>query len=78
MEIYIYIYLALQPGINLTDQGPFQDCCVRFHLVPGHSKTFSPVVKIPIFHSHFFLFFWLHRAACGILVPRPGIESAES
>ena len=24
----------------------------------------------------FFLIFWPHRAACGILVPRPGIKSA--
>ena len=24
----------------------------------------------------FFVFFWLHRVACGILVPQPGIKPA--
>ena len=31
-------------------------------------------IFLPSHASYFFFFFWPRRAACGILVPRPGIE----
>ena len=35
--------------------------------------------KINIYiYIFFFFFFWLHRVACGILVPQPGIEPVPS
>ena len=43
-------------------------------LVHNGSAIFSQNLTVVFLLSFFFFFFWLRYAACGILVPRPGIE----
>ena len=41
-----------------------------------HSLSCSSRLSPPSLFSFFFLIFWPHNTACGILVPRPGIKPA--
>ena len=53
-----------------TDQ--FADTYRIFWLIPGIERKGE---LIPASYcAHIVFFFWLRRVACGILVPRPGIE----
>ena len=47
-------------------------CCHEGHHTPGH-QSFVVVVVLGFFKIDLYSF-WLHREACGILVPRPGIK----
>ena len=62
------------PPTKVSDTTPFTKGCM-----PRCSRIRDPSLCVLIFKQFlsFFsslLFFWLHHAACGILVPQPGIE----
>ena len=44
----------------------------------GNSMLFKGLSVILLYYFILFLFFWPHHVACGILVPRPGIEPGPS
>ena len=77
---------GIEPGSPTLQADAFTVWATREVLVtwPG-IKPECPAVKVQNLSlettrevSKFYLFIWLHHVACGILVPRPGIEPTPS